>query len=172
MERRYEDIDADFQLRSERVRDLIGKLPGGFVRDGVTYIAGALLLLAALALWIPFPESVHARGTVVTLVPDEDIVKVEIMVSDLVVRRAKPLESLASVSFDAPDGRNVTFPAFVNTVEGTTADEGTRKVSLLLLDIDRDTARKLRVGMAADVSLHFRDHRLGERIISLGSGNR
>lgn len=49
------------ELRSEKVRNIIGKVPPGLVRNGTIYIVLLLLMLVSGAAFIPYPENVRAR---------------------------------------------------------------------------------------------------------------
>lgn len=56
----YENIE----LRSEKVRNIIGKVPPELVREGTGFIAVILLALALAAFFIPYPENIKAKMTV------------------------------------------------------------------------------------------------------------
>ena len=56
---------ADFEnieLRSEKVRNIIGKVPPGIIRTGITDIILILLVLILATFFIPYPESVKASA--------------------------------------------------------------------------------------------------------------
>lgn len=53
----YENIE----LRSEKVRNIIGKVPPELVREGTGFIAVILLALALAAFFIPYPENIKTK---------------------------------------------------------------------------------------------------------------
>lgn len=66
---------ADFdniELRSEKVRNIIGKVPPGIIRTGITDITLILLVLILAAFFVPYPESVKA-SVVMTETNETDI---------------------------------------------------------------------------------------------------
>ena len=58
---------ADFnniELRSERVWNIIGKVPPEIIRTGIGDITVILLILILAAFFIPYPENIKATATV------------------------------------------------------------------------------------------------------------
>ena len=53
--------DNKIELRSEKVRHIIGEIPSGIVRYGITIITIVLLVLLVGAYFIPYPETISAR---------------------------------------------------------------------------------------------------------------
>ena len=53
--------DSKIELRSEKVRHIIGKIPSGIVRYGITIITIVILGLLAGAYFIPYPETISAK---------------------------------------------------------------------------------------------------------------
>ena len=53
MDKNYEQIE----LRSEKVRNIIGRIPPLLIRSGITLIALLITGLAVAACFIPFPEN-------------------------------------------------------------------------------------------------------------------
>lgn len=53
--------DSKIELRSEKVRNIIGEIPSGIVRYGITIITIVLLVLLVGAYFIPYPETIRAR---------------------------------------------------------------------------------------------------------------
>ena len=53
--------DNKIELRSEKVRHIIGGIPSGIVRYGITIITIVLLVLLVGAYFIPYPETISAR---------------------------------------------------------------------------------------------------------------
>lgn len=57
----YENIE----LRSEKVKNIIGKVPSELVRGGTVFITVILLLLTFIVYFAPCPESIRAKVTIV-----------------------------------------------------------------------------------------------------------
>ena len=53
--------DSKIELRSEKVRHIIGEIPSGIVRYGITIITIVILVLLVGAYFIPYPETISAR---------------------------------------------------------------------------------------------------------------
>ena len=53
--------DNKIELRSEKVRHIIGEIPSGIVRYGITIITFVILGLLAGAYFIPYPETISAK---------------------------------------------------------------------------------------------------------------
>ena len=54
-------VDNKIELRSEKVRHIIGKIPSRIVRYGITIITIVILGLLTGAYFIPYPETISAR---------------------------------------------------------------------------------------------------------------
>ncbi len=53
--------DSKIELRSEKVRHIIGEIPSGIVRYGITIITFVILGLLAGVYFIPYPETISAK---------------------------------------------------------------------------------------------------------------
>ena len=53
--------DSKIELRSEKIRHIIGEIPSRIVRYGITIITIVLLVLLVGAYFIPYPETISAR---------------------------------------------------------------------------------------------------------------
>ena len=53
--------DDKIELRSEKVRHIIGEIPSGIVRYGITIITIVILVLLVGAYFIPYPETISAK---------------------------------------------------------------------------------------------------------------
>ena len=53
--------DNKIELRSEKVRHIIGEIPSGIVRYGITIITIVILVLLVGAYFIPYPETISAK---------------------------------------------------------------------------------------------------------------
>ncbi|SEA10996.1 hypothetical protein SAMN05216455_103199 [Segatella bryantii] len=56
--------DDKIELRSEKVRHIIGEIPSGIVRYGIIVIAIVVLGLLVGAYFIPYPETVSATARI------------------------------------------------------------------------------------------------------------
>ena len=54
-------IDNKIELRSEKVRHIIGEIPSRIVRYGITIITIVILGLLTGAYFIPYPETISAK---------------------------------------------------------------------------------------------------------------
>ena len=57
-------ILGNIELRSEKVRNIIGKVPPEIIRTGIGDITVILLILILAAFFIPYPENIKATATV------------------------------------------------------------------------------------------------------------
>ena len=53
--------DNKIELRSEKIRHIIGEIPSRIVRYGITIITIVLLVLLVGAYFIPYPETISAK---------------------------------------------------------------------------------------------------------------
>jgi hypothetical protein len=53
------DDKKDIELRSEKVRNIVGQIPPILLRRGITIISFILLSLFVSAYFIPYPETIH-----------------------------------------------------------------------------------------------------------------
>jgi len=56
----------DIELRSERVRHLIGKIPPLLIRLGISFIAVLIVALLMAAWFIPYPENLRAEVEIIS----------------------------------------------------------------------------------------------------------
>jgi hypothetical protein len=49
----------EIELRSEKVRNIVGQIPPVLLRRGITIISLVLLVLLVSAYFVPYPETVH-----------------------------------------------------------------------------------------------------------------
>lgn len=59
-----EEKTSQIELRSEKVRNIIGKIPSVFVRYGTLMIALALFILIVVAAFVPYRETIPVKITV------------------------------------------------------------------------------------------------------------
>lgn len=63
----YMEEHLGIELRSEKVRHIIGKIPPSLVRYGISYITLLLLLLGLAAFYIPYAESLKVELSVLPI---------------------------------------------------------------------------------------------------------
>ena len=51
------NLNSDIELRSEKVRNLLGEIPSSLVRWGTVIIIDILLILLLVVCFIPYPHS-------------------------------------------------------------------------------------------------------------------
>ena len=51
------NLKSDIELRSEKVRNLLGEIPSSLVRWGTVIIIAILLILLLVVCFIPYPHS-------------------------------------------------------------------------------------------------------------------
>ena len=56
--------ERSFELRSEKVRNIVGQIPSSLVRYGIVAIGIVLLCLFALAYFLPFKQVYNGAATV------------------------------------------------------------------------------------------------------------
>ena len=65
---------ADIELRSEAVEEVMGRIPPGIVRWGITVLFGVVLLLLAGSCFFRSPETVTAEMTLTSRNPVAEVV--------------------------------------------------------------------------------------------------
>ncbi len=63
----------EVQLRSPEVQQLLGRMPGGFVRYGATLILLILLIVLAVCAFVPYEEDVQMRVRILPNVPCHEV---------------------------------------------------------------------------------------------------
>lgn len=56
MEKQKNKQERSFELRSEKVRSIVGQIPSSLVRYGITAIGVVLLCLLAVAYFLPYKQ--------------------------------------------------------------------------------------------------------------------
>ena len=64
MEEKYEQQERSFELRSEKVRSIVGQMPSSLVRYGITAIGAVLLCLLAVAYFLPYKQVYSGTATI------------------------------------------------------------------------------------------------------------
>ena len=56
MDKQAKKQERSFELRSEKVRSIVGQIPSSLVRYGITAIGAVLLCLLAIAYFLPYKQ--------------------------------------------------------------------------------------------------------------------
>ena len=64
MEDQEKKQERSFELRSEKVRSIVGQIPSSLVRYGITAIGAVLLCLLAVAYFLPYEQVYSGTATV------------------------------------------------------------------------------------------------------------
>lgn len=64
MEEQKNKQERNFELRSEKVRSIVGQIPSSLVRYGITAIGVVLLCLLAVAYFLPYKQMYSGTATV------------------------------------------------------------------------------------------------------------
>ena len=64
MEKQENKQERSFELRSEKVRSIVGQIPSSLVRYGITAIGAVLLCLFAVAYFLPYKQVYSGTATV------------------------------------------------------------------------------------------------------------
>ena len=91
-----------FELRSEKVRSIVGQMPSSLVRYGITIIAVVLLCLLIVAHYLPYKKVYHGTAVIhhVTCEYPSDSVRLEVLLS-FNDNSPKPFKSNAVVEFQS-----------------------------------------------------------------------
>ncbi|WP_373810677.1 hypothetical protein [Porphyromonas macacae] len=116
--------ERSFELRSEKVRSIVGQIPPSLVRYGITVIGAVLLCLFMIGYFLPYKQ-VYSGTAVVHGIAGES--KTDSMEITLLLR------------FDGQrmnGGNNLSQPVFLQTEDGTLSGQ------LLQLSSLRDTLQR------------------------------
>lgn len=64
----------DIELRSEKVRNIVGKVPPLLLRKGIVIISLVILFFVTGAYFMPYPETFHAKAKIITM-PSVELIK-------------------------------------------------------------------------------------------------
>lgn len=53
----HKNINSDIELRSEKIRNLLGEIPSSLVRWGTLVIVAVFLVLLLVVCFMPYPHS-------------------------------------------------------------------------------------------------------------------
>lgn len=112
--------ERSFELRSEKVRSIVGQIPSSLVRYGISVIAFVLITLFVVAFFLPYKHVFSGDATVYTIVTE-------------------PLDSIETTVLLKFDGKRPAHKHFSNT--SIVFHSSTKSVGgkLLSLSFDRDT---------------------------------
>lgn len=64
MDKQAKKQERSFELRSEKVRSIVGQIPSSLVRYGITAIGAVLLCLLAIAYFLPYKQVHSGTATI------------------------------------------------------------------------------------------------------------
>ncbi|MGG6545657.1 UNVERIFIED_CONTAM: hypothetical protein NY100_09580 [Prevotella sp. 15_C9] len=81
MENQENKQERSFELRSEKVRSIVGQIPSSLVRYGITAIGAVLLCLLAVAYFLPYKQVYSGTSTIhrVTIATPADSTDITIL---------------------------------------------------------------------------------------------
>lgn len=83
----------DIELRSEKVRNIVGKIPPAIDRYGITIIGLVIAIMVAVSMLIPYQEEIYFTVTANPLAPSSCVAYIE-------PQKAKQLQQGMTVSID------------------------------------------------------------------------
>lgn len=162
----------DIELRSEKVRNIVGKVPPLLLRKGIAIISLVILFFVIGAYFMPYPETFHAKAKIVT-VPSVELIKAPCngitYLSETGRPRVSKGQKLGSL-FVKDSLVNITSPIrgklIVNTINGGFVEQGD-----ILFAVIPDTMttlycrgyipgamiNRIRIGQKADVKYVAKD---------------
>ncbi len=81
MEDQEKKQERSFELRSEKVRSIVGQIPSSLVRYGITAIGAVLLCLLAVAYFLPYKQVYSGTATIhgITIITPADSTDITIL---------------------------------------------------------------------------------------------
>lgn len=70
--------ERSYELRSEKVRSIVGQMPSSLVRYGITVIGGVLLCLFVVAYFLPYKQVYRGTATLPPIAPQPQADSVEV----------------------------------------------------------------------------------------------
>ncbi len=119
------DRKKTIELRSEKVRNIIGKIPSVLVRYGALLIGVALLIFVAIAAFIPYRETIPVK-IILKMVPEAEYVAAE-KSSIVIIKEIK--EALSNDSDAVFEGKII-----LNVKNGSYIPEGDTLFAVLPRD--------------------------------------
>lgn len=118
---------ADFnniELRSEKVRNIIGKVPPEIIRTGIGDITVILLILILAAFFVPYPESIKGTATV-TGIDVTGCIHAEVLIPYRYITKVKKgmpvemeFEGYEAARHGYPNGKIVNCTKTVTVMDG------------------------------------------------------
>lgn len=155
---------AQIELRSEKVRNIIGRIPPLLIRSGITLITLLITGLAVVACFIPYPENVSG--------------KVEVTInsySETELTAFIPYTEITRIKEDMPV--SIEMEGYINVTNGhlngkvkTVYEEVYRKErkNYFRIDLKLDNVvnyLKMKNGMEGTVTILVSDHSLMEYLL-------
>ena len=76
MEEQKNKQERSFELRSEKVRNIVGQIPSSLVRYGISVIAIVLITLFSIVYFLPYKQ-VYSGNATVYVIPSEPLDSIE-----------------------------------------------------------------------------------------------
>lgn len=163
MEKDYEQIE----LRSEKVRNIIGRIPPLLIRCGITLITLLIAGLATAVCFIPYPENI--KGKVEVTINSHSEIEITAFIPYTEIGR---LEEGMPVSIEM-DGYNIGTDSRLNAKVKTVDKEVHRKEgkNYFRIDLKLDNAvdyLNLRTGMEGTTTILLSDRNLMRYLLPTG----
>lgn len=71
--------ERSFELRSEKIRSIVGQIPSSLVRYGITIIGSVLIILALIAYYLPY-KTVYAGSATIYALPQSKADSLEVAI--------------------------------------------------------------------------------------------
>ena len=98
--------ERSFELRSEKVRSIVGQIPSSLVRYGITAIGAVLLCLFVVAYFLPYKQ-VYSGTAIIPDIPGEaksDTIEIDVLLNFGDKRMTTPPEKGVSIDFQSAVG--------------------------------------------------------------------
>ncbi len=92
MDKQTEHNKKSIELRSEKVRNIVGQIPSLLIRQGILIIGLVLLILLSISAFLPYTKTLPINITVYTVPQIERVTALSagIFLTDTTVKQAKP----------------------------------------------------------------------------------
>jgi hypothetical protein len=166
------DKDKDIELRSEKVRNITGKIPPVLVRYGITVIAITLLALFVISLIIPYRETIDLSITIHSN-PNAAIIRANNSGKIIIDTNTVVMKNTIIAYIQSDDK---IYPVYAyktgNIVFSVKNGQFVEKDDIVLIiitadsykiygiaDIDKDNAKKITTGMEVCININEQNRR-------------
>lgn len=138
----------NLELRSERVRNIIGEIPPGLVRYGTMLVMFILVALFLAAYYIPYPQTLKANGKVII---ENGISTINVPVPYKYINSIhKDMNVIVSV-----EGNNNKVPSTVSSVDNQMQDINNSHLFKVVISSKFARDRHIHLQDKMDVSVSF-----------------